>query len=125
MGLFPPGKGGGDDVEYGFKGKGITQHLLTDGFGMPLTIITTSAAESERAQVINLMAQVRIFGPNRKQPRGPKPEGPKDRWKVERCFAWMQKKIRRLCIKWERCRTYWNGFIALAISWMWLTKLLA
>lgn len=165
MGLFPPGKGGGDDVEYGFKGKGITQHLLIDGSGMPLAIITTSAAESERAQIINLQAQVKIFGGNRrrprscpdelqtdkgydakelrgnlrrkgvkplvprrewekrKQPRGPKPEGPKDRWKVERCFAWMQKKFRRLCIKWERCRVYWNGFITLAISWMWLTKL--
>lgn len=36
---------------------------------MPLTIITTSAAESERAQVIDLIAQVRIFGPNRKRSR--------------------------------------------------------
>jgi IS5 family transposase len=131
MGLFPPGKGGGDDVAYGFKGKGVTQHLLTDGRGMPLAVITTSAASGERAQVINLLAQVRVFGShrtrprsspdelqadkgydskelrndlrnkgikpliprrewkNRKQLRGPKPAGAKDRWKVERCFAWM------------------------------------
>lgn len=133
---------------------------------MPLAVITTSAAGSERAQVISLLAQVRIFGSyrtrprscpdelqadkgydskelrnelrnkgikpliprrewkNRKQPRGPKPGGAKDRWKAERCFAWMQKKFRRLCTRWERRRIYWDGFVLLAISWMWLTRLL-
>lgn len=153
-------------MAYGFKGKGVTQHLLTDGQGMPLAIITTSAAGSERAQVISLLAQVRVFGSyrtrprsspdelqtdkgydsqelrndlrnkgikpliprrewkTRRQPRGPKPAGAKDCWKVERCFAWMQKKFRRLCMRWERRRIYWNGFILLAISWMWLTRLL-
>jgi len=133
---------------------------------MPLAVIITSAAGSERAQVISLLAQVKIFGSNRrrprscpdelqsdkgydskelrnnlrskgikpliprrewhnrKQPRGPKPAGPKDRWKVERCFAWMQKKFRRLCIKWERRRQYWNGFIMLGIALMWMGRLL-
>lgn len=166
MGLFPPGKGGGDDIEHGYKGKGVTNHLLVDGSGMPLSIITTSAAKSEREQVIHLIAQVRVFGkrrgrakscvrelqgdrgydskrlrnklkrkgirpliakrcwPTRKQPCGRKPAKIKDRFKVERCFAWMQKKFRRLCIRWEKRRQYWNGFILLGIAWMWLTRLL-
>lgn len=165
MGLFPPGKGGGDDIGYGYKGKGVTQHLLVEGNGMPLSIITTSAGGSERAQVINLLAQVRIFGQNRckprscpdelqadkgydsqelrellrskgirpiiprriwkncKQRRGRKPPKLNDRFKVERCFSWLQRKFRRLCIRWERRRQYWDGFVQVAISWMWLIRL--
>lgn len=34
MRLFPPGKGGGEDVAYGYQGKGILLHTLTDGNGM-------------------------------------------------------------------------------------------
>lgn len=166
MGLFPPGKGGGDDIEYGYKGKGVTTHLLVDGNGMPLSVITTSAAKSERAEVINLIVQVRVFGKrhgrpkccvdeleadkgydadelrnklrskgikpiigkrvwlNRKHTPGRKSPKGKNRFKVERCFAWMQRKFRRLCIRWERRRQYWDGFILLGIAWMWLTKLL-
>jgi hypothetical protein len=30
MALFPPGKGGGSGVEYGFKGKGVLIHTLVD-----------------------------------------------------------------------------------------------
>ena len=30
MALFPPGKGGGELVEYGYKGKGVTIHSLVD-----------------------------------------------------------------------------------------------
>jgi IS5 family transposase len=48
----------------------------------------------------------RKFWPNRKQPAGRKPAKTKDRFKVERCFSWMQKKFRRLCIRWERRRQY-------------------
>ena len=146
MVLFPPGKGGGDDVGYGRKGKGVMQHLLVDGEGMRMSIITTSAGGDERAQVINLLAQVQVFGPyrikpkscpkqlqgdkgydsqklrvslrskgiqpliprriwpSRKQKPGKKPPPLKDRFKVERCFAWIQRKFRRLCIRWERKR---------------------
>lgn len=47
MALFPPGKGGGEDVDYGYKGKGVTAHLLVDGNGMPLSVSATSASGSE------------------------------------------------------------------------------
>ncbi len=151
---------------YGYKGKGVTNHLLVEGNGMPLAVVTTSAGSSERAEVINLIAQVRIFGtrrckprscpnelqgdkgydsdelrdrlrskgikpmiprriwPHRKQRAGRKPPQAKDRFKVERCFAWMQRKFRRLCIRWERRKQYWNGFMLLGMAWMWLTRLL-
>lgn len=47
-----------------------------------------------------------------------------DRWKVERAFAWMQRKFRRICVRWERRKKYWDGFIELAIAFMWLGKVL-
>ena len=48
---FPPGKGGGDKVAYGRKGKGILIHTLTEGDGMPLSNSTTAANGSERRRV--------------------------------------------------------------------------
>ena len=50
MVLFPPGKGGGEEVAYGYKGKGILIHTLTEGSGMPLANCTTAANGSEREQ---------------------------------------------------------------------------
>ncbi len=41
MALFPPGKGGGEGVAYGYKGKGILIHSVTDANGMPVAAITT------------------------------------------------------------------------------------
>ena len=37
------GKGGGEDVAYGYKGKGILIHTLTDGNGMPLACSTRAS----------------------------------------------------------------------------------
>jgi len=53
-GLFPPGKGGGEDVARGGKGKGILIPTLTEGNGMPLANCTTAANGSERDQVLPL-----------------------------------------------------------------------
>ena len=41
--LFPPGKGGGSGVDYGYKGKGILIHTLVDGKGSPLAVSVTAA----------------------------------------------------------------------------------
>lgn len=32
------------------------------------------------------------------------------RWKVERAISWLQKKFRRLAVRWERRVCYWKGF---------------
>ena len=164
MALFPPGKGGGEGIDYGYKGKGVTLHTLTDGNGMPLAVISTSARESEQSQVIPLLKQPRVPSPKKKRHRncpdvvqmdkgydsqslrnairnkgiksiiprrthanckqrsGRKPATLIDRWKIERAFSWIQRKFRRLCIRWERRKKYWDGFVELAISFMWLSK---
>lgn len=44
MGLFPPAPGGGENVNHGYKGKGVVIHLLTDGSGKPLAITTNVLA---------------------------------------------------------------------------------
>mgnify|MGYP003328094364 CR=1 FL=1 len=70
-GLFPPGKGGGDGVAYGGKGKGILIHTLTEGSGMPLSNRTTPANGSERDQVIPLLDSVKVKTNKRGRPRKP------------------------------------------------------
>ena len=68
-GLFPPGKGGGDGVAYGGKGKGILIHTLTEGSGMPLSNRTTPANGIERDQVIPLLDSVKVKTNKRARPR--------------------------------------------------------
>ncbi len=48
MGLFSGGKGGGEEVTYGYKGKGVTGHLLVDGYGSPIALIPTGVHGDER-----------------------------------------------------------------------------
>jgi IS5 family transposase len=60
MALFPPGKGGGEGVAYGYKGKGILIHSITDANGMPLVAITTAANGDERQQVLPMLARIRL-----------------------------------------------------------------
>jgi len=69
MALFPPGKGGGEGVAHGGKGKGILIHSLTDGGGMPLANRTTPANGDERAQVLPLLAAVKVHTGKRGRPR--------------------------------------------------------
>jgi transposase len=66
---FPPGKGGGEGVAYGRKGKGILIHSLTDAAGMPLAARTTPANGDERAQVIPLLDNLHIRTGKRGRPR--------------------------------------------------------
>src|ERR1700741_1818033 len=69
MALFPPGKGGGEGVAHGGKGKGILIHSLTEGNGMPLANRTTPANGDERAQVVPLLDAVKVRTGNRGRPR--------------------------------------------------------
>ncbi|MEJ6479944.1 IS4/IS5 family transposase [Nostoc punctiforme UO1] len=120
-GLFPPGKGGGEEVAYGGKGKGILIHTLTEGNGMPLANCTTPANGNEREQVIPLLDKGYDSKQKRADLRFPsiRPQIPKRVWKTkknrgrpikisvprfqqERCFAWYQRKYRRLVVRWER-----------------------
>jgi hypothetical protein len=60
MALFPPGKGGGEGVARGGKGKGILIHSLTEGNGMPLANRITPANGDERAQGVPLLDAVTV-----------------------------------------------------------------
>src|SRR5439155_19340406 len=66
--LFPPGKGGGEGVARGGKGKGMLIHRLTDGRGMPLANRTTPATGDERAQVVPLLDAVKVHTGKRGRP---------------------------------------------------------
>src|ERR687893_1341548 len=121
MARFPPGKGGGEGVAYGRKGKGILIHSLTDGAGMPLAARTTPANGDERAQVIPLLDSLHIRTGKRgrprkrlkvlaadkgydatdlrqrlRKPRGRPVKKEVPRFQAERTFAWFQRKYRRL-----------------------------
>jgi transposase len=166
MALFPPGKGGGENVDYGYKGKGVTIHSLVDGQGMPLSICSTSAKIYEPKMVENLLNNILLLhgkvGAPRKRPvtlqadagydtkplrkklksRGIKAQisinrrrskrkrpgrpfaKPVDRWKCERTFAWLQRKFRRLVVRWERRDIYWQGFLSFAFCFMWMERIL-
>ena len=164
-GLFPPGKGGGEEVAYGGKGKGILIHTLTEGNGMPLANVTTPANGNEREQVLPLLDKIKLKTLRRGRPRkrikvlaadkgydskqkradlrkrGIRPQIPKRVWKTkknkgrpikisvtrfqqERCFAWYQRKYRRLVVRWERQKIYFDAFIDLATIHIWINKIL-
>ncbi len=165
-GSFVAGKGGGESVDRGFKGKGVTIHALVDGKGNPIAVTCTGASGDERAQVDPLLDSVdvktgmkgrrksrfdsleldkgydsealrkkirkrgtlpripRRKWANRKQPRGRRIGKLKNRWKVERIFAWLQRKFRRTVVRWERKMKYWLGFLTLAICFIWVNILL-
>jgi IS5 family transposase len=59
MVFFSSGRGGGEQVDYGYKGKGVTSHLLVEKFGKPLAITSTPASGDERKQVSALLSKIR------------------------------------------------------------------
>lgn len=165
MALFPPGKGGGEGVARGGKGKGVLIHSLTEAAGMPLATRITPANGDERAQVIPLLDAVRLRTGRRGRPRkrlkvlvtdkgydahalrqqlrqrGIRAQIPKRVWKnkpphgrpikrdmprfqAERTFAWVQKKYRRLVVRWERLAACFTAFLAIAMIHMWIQKLI-
>ena len=47
----------------------------------------------------------------------------KKRWKVERAFAWIKRRCRRLMARWERKAIIWTGFVTLAVIYTWVWNL--
>lgn len=46
------------------------------------------------------------------------------RFQQERCFAWLQRKYRRLVVRWERLSSCFDAFLHLSIIHIWLNKLI-
>ena len=103
MALFPLGRGGGDGVAHGYKGKGVTNHLLIEENGLPLALTSTPANGDERQQVAILLGRVKVYHGYGRPRSCPKESF---RWEVERCHAWLQRKFRRLTTRWERRSKY-------------------
>jgi transposase len=63
MALFPPvrGGGGGEGVDYGFKGKGNTIHQIYDNNGNPIMMLVTPASWSEQAQVHGMVRKIKTW----------------------------------------------------------------
>lgn len=164
MALFPPGKGGGEGVAYGYKGKGILIHSMTDANGMPVVAITTPANGDERQQVLTMLAQIKLATLKRGNPKrrpktlaadkgydarwlrqnlrtkGIRPQIKKrqrkgkklkgrpindivPRYQQERSFSWFQRKYRRLVVRWERLKVFFDAFLLLACCYIWFPKL--
>ena len=165
MVFFSRGKGGGEEIEYGFKGKGTTSHLLVDGNGSPVAFTSTAANGDERQQVEPLLDRVRMRMENVQERLGTVPIFEADkgydadelrrkllkkqifpwicrrkkpgktaeriesalkrmRWKVERAISWLQRKFRRLAVRWERRTRYWKGFLTFGLITFWMDRLL-
>ncbi len=69
LALFPPLNGGGEGVAYGYKGKGILIHSITDANGMPLVAISTPANGDERQQVLPMLAQKELAAGKQGNPK--------------------------------------------------------
>ena len=164
MALFPPAPGGGQEVDYGYKGKGVLLHLLVDKNGHAVAIATTGAKGNEKQQVKGLLNQlpsrtlkgrivvleadkgydagwlrqallnIGIFPliPYRKIVGRCAPDFKEvchffrltpQRWIVERAFAWLKRRYRRLLLRWERLVMIWSGFATLGIIYTWLKNL--
>jgi IS5 family transposase len=46
------------------------------------------------------------------------------RFQQERCFAWLQRKYRRLVVRWERLPECFNAFLDLSVIHIWVNKLI-
>lgn len=58
MVFFSAGKGVGEEVDYGYKGKGVITHTLVDMYGSPVALTSTGASGDERKQVEPLLNKI-------------------------------------------------------------------
>ena len=152
MALFPPARMGGENVDYGYKGKGCLMHLIVDAEGKPLYATLTAANGNERAELPNLLDKLKVAGgmciieadkgydskavrleilsrgyypliPYRGNKKSADKWVVRMRWKVERCFSWLKRSYRRIATRWERLSPVYEAFMLLGISFFWIKKL--
>jgi hypothetical protein len=58
-----PRQKGGEDIAYGWKGKGSTVHLLTEGNGLPLAFLVSAANVAEVTVGLKAVDRVRVPRP--------------------------------------------------------------
>jgi transposase len=62
---------GGEDIAYGWKGKGSTIHLLTEGTGQPLAFLVTAANVAEVTVGLKVVDRVRVPRPKGRPKQSP------------------------------------------------------
>ena len=72
---------------------------------------------------------VRPQTPKRRRPGGKRRRGrpiqkPVPQFQVERTFSWMQGAFRKITVRWERKPVCFDGFVKLAVVYMWVRRLL-
>ena len=87
MALFSPARMGGQNVEYGYKGKESLMHLITYADGKPLYTTVTAANGNEKGADKWIVCM---------------------RWKVERSY-------RRIATLWGRLSSVYEAFVLLGI----------
>ena len=45
------------------------------------------------------------------------------RFQVERAFSWLQRKFRRLVVRWERLPHCFDAFLSLSVCFMWIQRI--
>jgi transposase len=136
MALFPPGKGGGQGVDYGYKGKGVLIHLIVDKNGAPLSMLLDILPKKPKVlcadkgydakylrDIIKYMGIKDKISYRNYPKKGAEHISKNHRWVVERTFAWFQLKFKRLVIRWERKMKVWSGFVDLALIFWWVQKI--
>lgn len=63
--------------------------------------------------------------PDGKPPRGRPLRTTAPRFIIERAWAWLQRRFRRLVVRWERKDLFFQGFLQLAVLWQWVPLILA
>ena len=142
---------GGQEVEYGYKGKGSLIHLIADSDGKPLYATLTAANGNERLELPKLLDKLGIIGmsiveadkgydsqtvrlgivkkghypliPYRGNRKGADKWVARMRWKIERCISWLKRSYRRIATRWERLSAVYEAFILMGICLFWVKKL--
>lgn len=60
---------------------------------------------------------------NAKKRVGRPPNMGAPRFQVERAFSWLQRKFRRIAVRWERLPHCFDAFLSLALTYMWIQRL--
>lgn len=104
--LFPTGIGGGEGIGYGYKGKGLLIHTITDANGMPVVAITTPANGDERQQVLPLLDKIRLATLKRGNPkRRPKVLAADKGYDAR----WLRNRLRTKGIRPQIKKRQWSG----------------
>jgi transposase len=109
-----------------------TLHIRTGKRGRPRKRLKVLAADRgydakdlrRRLRKRGLRPQILKREWKRRKPRGRPIKKDVPRFQAERTFAWLQRKYRRLAVRWERLAACFNAFLALAMIHIWVHRLI-